>query len=112
MVLIEWRAVATANVDAIRTTCSSCSATVSGRRQPPADVGEDGDVACMVLPLRHLGLGPRQRSDLRVFFIFAFFKKKNYRNIFLVLDFTVLYPYRQGGGRGATTRQGAVGTYM
>ena len=45
-----------------------------------------------------------------VFFIFAFFKKKIYRNIFLVLGFTVLYPYRpagrRGGGRGPTARQG------
>ena len=43
----------------------------------------------------------------RVFFIFAFFKKKIYRNIFLVSGFTVLYPYRPaGGGRGPTARQG------
>ena len=33
-----------------------------------------------------------------VFFIFTFFKKKIYRNIFLVLDFTVLYPYRPATG--------------
>ena len=40
------------------------------------------------------------------FFIFAFFKKKIYRNIFLDLGFTVLYPYRPaGGGRGPTARQ-------
>jgi len=37
---------------------------------------------------------------LGVFFIFIFFKKTFYRNIFLVLDFTVLYPYRPTeGGR-------------
>ena len=42
-----------------------------------------------------------------VFFIFVFFKKKNYKNIFLVSGFTVLYPYRPaGGGRGPTARQG------
>ena len=31
-------------------------------------------------------------------FLFLYFSKKNYRNIFLVLDFTVLYPYRSAGG--------------
>jgi len=31
-------------------------------------------------------------------FYFYIFQKKNYRNIFLVLDFTVLYPYRPAGG--------------
>ena len=41
-----------------------------------------------------------------VFFIFVFFKK-NYKNIFLVLGFTVLYPYRPAGdGRWPTARQG------
>ena len=38
----------------------------------------------------------------RLFFIFF---KKNYRNIFLILYFTVLYPYRPAGGR-QTARQG------
>ena len=38
------------------------------------------------------------RIDTRVFFIFVFFKK-NYRNICLVLGFTVLYPCREVGGR-------------
>ena len=32
-------------------------------------------------------------------FLFLYFSKKNYRNIFLVLGFTVLYPYRPAGGR-------------
>ena len=33
-------------------------------------------------------------------FLFLYFYKKNYRNIFLILDFTILYPYRPvGGGR-------------
>ena len=42
-----------------------------------------------------------------VFFVFFIFQKKIYRNIFLVLGFTVLYPYRPaGGGRGPTARQG------
>ena len=35
----------------------------------------------------------------RVFFIFVFFLKKIYKNIFLVLGFTVLYPCRPVGGR-------------
>ena len=39
----------------------------------------------------------------RASFLFLYFSKKNYRNIFLVLDFTVLYPYRPVG---------AVGIYM
>ena len=34
-----------------------------------------------------------------VFLIFIYFFKKIYRNIFSVLDFTVLYPYRPAGGR-------------
>ena len=39
-------------------------------------------------------------------FLFLYFSKKNYRNIFLVLGFTVLYPCRPaGGGRGPTARQ-------
>ena len=38
-------------------------------------------------------------------FLFLYFLKKIYRNIFLVLGFTVLYPYRPaGGGRGPTAR--------
>jgi len=45
----------------------------------------------------------------RVFFIFVFFKK-NYKNIFLVLDFTVLYPYRPAGG--LPPGKWAAGTYM
>ena len=45
-----------------------------------------------------------------VFFIFVFFKKKNYRNIFLVLGFTVLYTYRPAGG--LPPGRWAVGTYM
>ena len=49
---------------------------------------------------------PYHSSSACVFFIFVFFKK-NYRNIFLVLGFTVLYPYRPVGGRqGPTARQG------
>ena len=35
------------------------------------------------------------------FFIFIFFKIVFYRNIFLVLQFTGLYPYRPAGGRQA-----------
>ena len=31
-------------------------------------------------------------------FLFYIFQKKNYRNVFLVSDFTVLYPYRPAGG--------------
>ena len=38
-------------------------------------------------------------STQGAFFIFVFFKKKIYRNIFLDLGFTVLYPYRPAGGR-------------
>ena len=34
---------------------------------------------------------------LRLFY-FCIFQKTNYRNIFLVLDFTVLYSYRPAGG--------------
>jgi len=48
----------------------------------------------------------------RVFFIFIFFKIVFYKNIFSVLQFTGLYPYRpaggrQGAGRPAGGRQGA-----
>jgi len=42
---------------------------------------------------------------IRPFFIFAFFKEKIYRNIFLALGFTVLYPYRPAGGRQGAYRQ-------
>ena len=35
----------------------------------------------------------------RAFFVFAFFKKFFYRNIFLDSGFTVLYPCRPAGGR-------------
>jgi len=42
--------------------------------------------------------------DSGVFFIFIFFKKQFYRNIFLVLNFTVLYPYRPAGGRQGAYR--------
>jgi len=38
------------------------------------------------------------------FFIFVFFKKKIYKNIFLVLGFTVLYSYRPAGGRQGAYR--------
>ena len=51
-----------------------------------------------------------QAMDLRFitrtiwrFFIFIFFKKK-YRNIFLVSDFTVLYPYRPTWGQQGAYR--------
>ena len=40
------------------------------------------------------------------FLFLHFSKKKIYRNIFLVLGFTVLYPFRPtGGGRGPTAWQ-------
>ena len=39
------------------------------------------------------------QSSCPAFFLFLYFSKKNYRNIFLVLGFTVLYPYRPAGGR-------------
>ena len=38
------------------------------------------------------------------FLFLYFFLKKNYRNIFLVLGFTVLYPYRPAGGRQGAYR--------
>ena len=41
-----------------------------------------------------MGLGPLVAR----FFYFCIFLKKIYRNIFLDLDFTVLYPYRPAGG--------------
>ena len=46
----------------------------------------------------------KHRGSPKRLFYFYIFQKKNYRNIFLVSDFTVLYPYhpaggRQGGGR-------------
>ena len=37
-------------------------------------------------------------------FLFLYFSKKIYRNIFLVLDFIVLYPYRPAGGRQGAYR--------
>ena len=37
-------------------------------------------------------------------FLFLYFSKKIYRNIFLVLDFTVLYPYCPAGGRQGAYR--------
>ena len=43
------------------------------------------------------------RSTRGVFFIFIFFEK-NYRNIFLVLDFTIIYSYRPAGGRQGAYR--------
>jgi len=55
--------------------------------------------------LRPLGYsvvaGPR--SPLRLFY-FYIFQKKNYRNIFWFLKFTVLYPYRPVEGRQAPCR--------
>ena len=50
--------------------------------------------------------GPVRSSccyDGRLFY-FYIFQKKNYRNIFLVSDFTVIYPYRSVGGRQGTYR--------
>ena len=54
------------------------------------------------------------RLRRRRLFYFYIFQKKIYKNIFLVLDFTVLYPYRPAGGRqgGLPPGRGAVGTYM
>ena len=57
----------------------------------------------------------------RRLFNFYIFQKKNYRNIFLVLDFTFLYPYFyisipllpvRGAAGGLPPDRGAVGTYM
>ena len=60
------------------------------------------------------GLSPAVMARICVFFIFAFFKKKIYRNIFLGLGFTVLYPYRPAGGAagGLPLGRGAVGASM
>jgi len=38
-------------------------------------------------------------------FYFYIFQKKFYRNIFLILYFTVLYPYRPAGGRQGLLRK-------
>ena len=54
--------------------------------------------ALLYSPLLFLYLG------LDAFFVFAFFKKKIYRNIFLDSGFIVLYPCRPAGGRQGAYR--------
>jgi hypothetical protein len=49
-------------------------------------------------------------ESLARFFIFIFLKIVFYRNIFLVSQFTGLYPYRPSAGRAAPCR--AVGAYI
>ena len=47
--------------------------------------------------------GPTILHITRLFY-FCIFQKNFYRNIFLVLGFTVLYPYRPAGGRQGAYR--------